>query len=197
MGNKTTSRGRGNHHDKPQQNPSPRKIPLLPSISRFHFLLVFQSATHSLCTLRGREESDCEGWDQLSEICHESVSFISCHTTHRWLHVLGCEGGVTLGPPQLLFLYACVLSMNQCWSKSKRHYLRETTDNINTGHDRPLRRKSAVSTSYLYVIPVILEYLQYVFDMIHRNVLDVTSPVPVLGNCKHCGSAVFLNTEIK
>ncbi len=152
---------------------------------------------HTLCVRFEVVKRATEGWDQLLEICHESVSFVSCHTTHRWLYILGCEGGVSLGPPQLLFLYACVLSMNQCWSKSKCHYLRETTDNINTGHDRPLRRKSAVSASYLYVIPVILEYLQYVFDMIHCNVLDVTSPVPVLGNCKHCGSAVLSNTEIQ
>ncbi len=155
-----------------------------PSLSRFHFLLVFQSATHSLCKLRVSEESDCGGWDQHTEICHESVSFVSCHTTHRWLHVLGCEGGVSLGLPQLPFLYACVLSMNQCWSKSKRHYLRKTTDNINRSWQASEKK---VSVSCLYIMPVIFEYLQYVFDMIHHNVLDVKkmSPVPVLGKCKH------------
>lgn len=48
VGNKTRSRGRRNHHDKPQQIPSPRKIPPVSRPLAFTFFLSFK-VQHILC----------------------------------------------------------------------------------------------------------------------------------------------------
>lgn len=68
---KTISRGRGNHHDKPQQIPSPRKkYRLFPLLSlAFTFYWVFLSATHSLCTLSVSEQDLGSTLVDLSQEC--------------------------------------------------------------------------------------------------------------------------------